>query len=164
MDKKILIAYYSLQGNTRKTAKALQNIIGGDIFEIELEKPYSMVSAFTLGIIHSARGNGPSLKRRVENLDDYDTVLVGGPVWAYTLTFPVMSFLKTHDLSNKAVIPFCTHDGAAGKYFEKFVQNCPNADLSKSKEFLKVKSKNDDELTHEVSDWIGDNGFKKITI
>jgi len=154
MDKKILIAYYSLEGNTRRTAKAIQNITGGDIFEIELEKPYGMASAFTLGVVHSRRGNGPPLKKRAENLDDYDTVFVGGPVWAYTLTSPIVSFFKAHDLSNKTVIPFCTHDGAAGKYFEKVVENCPNADLSKSREFFKVKLKNDDELTQEVNDWI----------
>jgi len=153
-DKKILIVYYSLQGNAREVAKAIQNASGGDIFELELTKPYSVVSAYALGSIHAMRGHGSELKNQITNLHEYDTVFVGAPVWAYALTPPLVSFLKEYDLTDKTVIPFCTHGGNMGKYFEKFAESCPNADIAKSKGFLNVKSRGLDVLNQEVNEWL----------
>ena len=151
---KILIVYYTLQGNARRVANAIQTQTDGNLFEIELVKPYSLASSFVKGILHTRKGFGPALKTRVENLHEYDTVFIGSPVWAYTLSSPMVSFLNEHDLSGKTVIPFVTHDGNPGKYFEKFAEKCPNADLSKKMEFVKPKKKTDDELKQEVNGWL----------
>ena len=154
MDKKILIAYYTLQGNARKVAEAIQAATGGDLFEIELEKPYNLASSFTRGVYHTRKGHGPPLKKRVENMQDYGTVFLGAPVWAYALTSPVVSFIEAHDLSGVAVIPFCTHGGNTGKYFEQFAEKCPTADLTKKADFFKAKAKSDEALAQEVNDWV----------
>jgi len=152
--RKTLIVYYTLQGNARRVASALQNQTNGDLFEIELVKPYTLASSFVKGILHTRRGFAPALKNRAENLHEYATIYIGAPVWAFTLTAPVLSFLNEHDLTGKTVIPFVTHDGNPGKYFEKFSKKCPTADITRKMEFVKPKKKSDDEIMAEVKKWL----------
>ena len=158
--KKILVAYYSLQGNTREAAKIIQNVTGGDLFEIELKKPYSMASAMTFGLVHAKTNHKPELKSRVTNLHDYDIVFIGSSVWGYTITSPIKSFLGNHNLEGKTVAPFCTHRGNAGKYFEKFAESCVCAEIIKGKDFFNVKGGNQDTFRKEVEDWVRQDCIK----
>jgi flavodoxin len=95
-------------GNTELIARWIQDEVGGDMFLIQTEKPYPLNYDETV-----KRGEGenedsvhPPLASNVENLDDYDTVFLGYPVWAYDIPMPVYSFLDEHDLSGKTVVPF----------------------------------------------------------
>jgi len=153
-NKKILIVYYSLQGNTREVAKIIQNVTGGDLFEIELKKPYSTVSSFTLGLIHAKMDHKLELKNKVTNLQDYDIVFIGSPVWGYTLTSPIKSFLADHNLEGKTVVPFCTHKGNTGKYFEKFAETCAGAEIINGKDFYNVKAGDRAALREEIDTWV----------
>ncbi|MCL2437097.1 MAG: NAD(P)H-dependent oxidoreductase [Clostridiales bacterium] len=154
MSKKVLVVYYSLQGYTRKVAEMIQNAVEGDSFEIQLEKPYNLVTAYTIGILHCSNGHTPALKNQMTNVQDYDVILIGSPVWAFTMSPAMLSFLKTHDLAGKTVIPFCTHGGNMGKYFDNFAQNCANANIAQGKDFRNVKSADKTVLAQEIEDWV----------
>jgi flavodoxin len=110
---KILVAYFSQTGNTRKVAVQIHEQTGGDIFRIELAIPYpdDMTSLVKRKNEELASGRMPELKTNVEDIETYDVVFLGYPIWAMTAPPPVRSFIESHDLADKIIVPFCTHDG-----------------------------------------------------
>lgn len=111
---KTLIAYFSWGGNTRTVANHIHNLIGGDIVEIETVVPYpdtyEQVTQIVPGQLES--DYRPELKTKVENMDEYDTLIVGTPIWGGHLAPPVKSFLAGYNLAGKSIAPFCTHGGS----------------------------------------------------
>lgn len=113
---KILIAFYSWSGNTKKIAQLIQKYSGGTLFEIIPSNPYPPVFHRCTEQARQEIQSGfkPALQDTVDNIKDYDTVFIGTPNWWSTLAPPVSSFLSEHNLAGKTVIPFCTH-GTGGK-------------------------------------------------
>ena len=116
MAAKNLILFYSWSGNTAKLAKMIQEKVGGDLFEIKAQKPYS--NKYALCIAQAGKEKLTRSYRDVvalpENLADYDCVYVGSPVWYGGWSFPMLVALKKLDLSGKNLLPFCTHGGGGG--------------------------------------------------
>lgn len=112
---KTLIVYFSWGGNTRTVANHIHDLIGGDIVEVEMVVPYpdtyEEVTQIAPGELES--DYCPELKTKVENMDEYDTLIVGTPIWGGHLTSAMKSFLAGYDLSGKYIAPFCTHGVAA---------------------------------------------------
>jgi flavodoxin len=110
---KILVAYFSQSGKTRNIAIQIQEQTGGDLFRIETAIPYpgDMPSLVQRKNKELETGNMPELKATVGNIESYDVVFLGYPIWAMTAPPPVRSFIQTHDLTGKTIVPFCTHDG-----------------------------------------------------
>ena len=105
-DIKILVAYFSYSGTTRNIANAISEKTGGDLFEITPKDSYSNVYLESNSEI---RGNKrPVLADTVENMEEYDIVFVGFPVWWHATPVPVNTFLESYDLAGKLIIPFCT--------------------------------------------------------
>ncbi len=110
---KILIAYYSYTGNTRKVAKVIQEKTGGDLFEIQTVESYpaEYEKMALQAKLELANNINPKLKAKVENIADYDVVFIGSPNWWGNIAPAVSSFMAENDLKNKKVIPFITHGG-----------------------------------------------------
>ncbi|OGV51121.1 MAG: flavodoxin [Lentisphaerae bacterium GWF2_52_8] len=111
--KKILIAYFSHSGNTREIAKQIQKLTGGDIFEIQVVKPYP--NEYN-AVVEQAKkeinsGYKPELKNKVEDIGKYDVIFIGSPNWWSTIAPPVTAFLSCYDFSGKTIVPFMTHGG-----------------------------------------------------
>jgi len=100
------------QGTTELIARMIANETNGDLHLIETEESYPADFNDVVDQNHqeSADGTRPNLTSRVD-MDSYDVIFIGYPVWASTTPTPVLSFLESYDLSGKTVIPFCTHDG-----------------------------------------------------
>ncbi|MCL2044283.1 MAG: hypothetical protein FWG89_09100 [Treponema sp.] len=113
LESRKLIVYYSLSGNTKFIAEHIQTLTGADIFALELVEPYSQEYQVTLERARQEREAGirPQLAGSIDNLADYDVVFVGTPNWFSSLSLPIFSFLETHDLSGKTVVPFVTFGG-----------------------------------------------------
>ncbi len=111
-DKKILIAYYSHSGNTKAVAEKIQNVAGGDLFEIKPKIAYSRDynTVVNQAKIEKEKDIRPELIDK-GNLKDYDIIFVGTPVWWYTMASPVKTFLTVNDFDGKIIVPFCTHGG-----------------------------------------------------
>lgn len=154
MKKNILIAYYSLQGHTQEISNMIQKATGGDIFEIELNKPYNLATAYTIGLMHARSGHEPSLKNKVFNIDDYDVIFIGSPIWWYTFAPPIKTFLKENNLENKIVVPFCTHAGNYGDFFEKFKRLYPSLKVMKGRDFHNSMAKNQIAVENEIQQWV----------
>lgn len=111
---KTLIVYFSWGGNTRTVAKHIHDLIDGDIVEVETIIPYpdtyEAVTQIAPGELES--DYRPELKTKIENMDEYDTLIVGTPIWGSHLTPAMKSFLASYNLSGKSIAPFCTHGGS----------------------------------------------------
>lgn len=134
MSKKILVAYFSASGTTKRTASLLAKAADADLFEIEPKTPYTAAdldwtnkkSRSSLEMNDPA--SRPEIKSRVENLSDYDAIFLGFPVWWYTAPTIVKTFLEAHDFSGKQIVLFATSGGSGLGRIESELKPCaPNA-------------------------------------
>jgi len=112
-NSKILIVYYSRTGNTETVAKSIRQLTGGDLFRVETVKPYPEDYNRTTEIATDEKNSNarPEIKGKVGNIDQYETIFIGFPIWWGTHPMAMATFLESHDLEGKTVIPFCTHGG-----------------------------------------------------
>lgn len=114
-----LVAYFSASGLTAKVAETLSEAIGADLYEIEPEVPYTkedldwMDKQSRSTIEMNDPASCPAIAGKRDNMDDYDTVFVGFPVWWYVAPTIINTFLEQYDLTGKKVIPFAT-SGSSG--------------------------------------------------
>ncbi|MDD5422961.1 MAG: flavodoxin [Candidatus Omnitrophota bacterium] len=157
-DKKILVAYFSLTGNTREVAGQIHKLVGGDIFEIRSIKPYPTEYNVVVKVAKKEISDGykPELLTKVDNIGSYDVIYIGYPVWWGTFPPPVKTFLSKYDLSGKTVVPFCTHGGGGpGHSFADVSELCPRSTVLDSFETLGNRAK---DAQGEVSEWLREIG------
>ena len=113
-----LVAYFSASGVTAKVAETLAEAIGADIYEIEPAVPYSKADLdwtnqkSRSSVEMSDPTSRPAIAGKRDNLDDYDTVFVGFPIWWYVAPTIINTFLESYDLTGKTIIPFATSGGS----------------------------------------------------
>lgn len=116
---KTLVAYFSASGVTAKLAKALAEVTGGDLHEIQPAETYSeadldwMNKKSRSSVEMGDPSFRPEIGNRVEDMERYDTVFVGFPIWWYVAPTIIDTFLESYDFSGKTVIPFAT-SGSSG--------------------------------------------------
>lgn len=109
-DVKILVAYFSNSGTTKRMASEISSELNADLFEIKPKEEYSNI--YTQGNNEIRNNARPELAETVDNIDEYDVVFVGFPVWWHATPAVINTFLESHDLSGKLIIPFCTSGGS----------------------------------------------------
>ena len=111
---KILVIYFSETGNTQKLAKLISDKVGGDFVRIETEKVYPEDYDELVDDAKKEKDNNdrPKLKELNINLENYDTIFVGYPIWWYQMPMAIYTFFDNYDFANKAIIPFNTHEGS----------------------------------------------------
>ena len=109
---KTLVIYLSRTHNTEVMAKRIQNLVGGDLVALTLQKPYPKDYEAHVAQVAKENETGylPQLKTTL-NLAKYDTIFIGFPTWGMQLPPPIKSFLHTYNTANKTLIPFNTHAG-----------------------------------------------------
>ena len=129
-----LVAYFSATGTTARAATRLVQAIGADLFEIVPERPYSAADlnwndkSSRSSVEMADESCRPAIASLVDNMDDYDTVYVGFPVWWYVEPRIVDTFLEAHDFTGKTVIPFATSGGSGiGRAERRMMSVCPEA-------------------------------------
>ena len=157
---KVLIAYFSWGGNTKGIAEEIQKQTGADIFEITLKKPYS--TDYNTVLMEAQEDQHkqarPEIAGHVDNMDEYDTILLGYPNWWASIPMPIASFLEGYDFSGKQIIPFCSHGGGRfGQSLTAIAKLAPDADMG---EGLSVHYSGGTELPDDVSDWLRNNGIQ----
>lgn len=129
-DKKILIAYFSHSGNTREVANQIQALTGGELFEVKTVKQYSTNYNTVVQEAREEQDNGarPELAVKVDNMADYDIVILGYPNWWGTIPMGLFTFLEAYDFAGKTIAPFCTHEGSRmGGSARDIARLCPDA-------------------------------------
>ncbi len=168
---KILVAYFSCTGNTRSVAETVQAVTGGALFEIVPAKAYTSAD---LNYNTDCRANAeqqddharPSIANDcvVEDMDAYDVVFLGYPIWWGIPPKIVRTFAESYDLSGKTVVPFCT-SGGSGFSDEGLPELAPDANWLTGRR-LNGASRAD------VEEWVAgldlpkqeENTMKKLTL
>jgi len=109
----ILVAYFTRTCNTRVIARQIRRALDADLFEIRPAEPYPEDYEETVAQASRERESGfePTLAALVPNIERYETVFLGFPIWGMSAPSVIRSFLSKHDLSGKSLIPFITHGG-----------------------------------------------------
>ncbi|MBD3349863.1 MAG: flavodoxin [Candidatus Lokiarchaeota archaeon] len=105
MTEGILVVYYSLTGNTELIAESIAEAINADLLKIEPNKEISQEGGkkFLWGGKQSIMHEKPELQPYSINPEDYNTLILGTPVWAWNYSPPIRSFIEKHDLKNKNI-------------------------------------------------------------
>ncbi len=156
-DAKMLIVYYSHTGTTKSIADKLREKTGADIVEIETVRTYPAgYSALTEEAKRELdAGELPALTDKAPDMAPYGLVLVGGPVWWYTLSTPVMSFLKQADFAGRKAAAFCTHEGGPGKTLSDFGKQAKNALVLEGIELHSPKRTRKGDVDRALDAWLG---------
>ena len=113
-DSKSLVVYFSKTGTTEKIANEIKDITGSDIVKIETVTPYPEDYNETVEIAQKEKTEKarPEIKITVDNLDEYDTIYIGYPIWWGTMPMAMFTFIENNNLDGKTIIPFSTHKGS----------------------------------------------------
>lgn len=117
-ESKVLIAYFSATGTTKGVAEHIANGLNADIYEIVPEDSYTDAdldynnnnSRATIEM--SDPDVRPVISGSVENMEQYDIVFIGYPIWRGEAPRIISTFVESYDFSGKTIVPFCTSGGS----------------------------------------------------
>ena len=151
---KKLVAYFSASGVTRNVAERLANVADADLFEIKPAVPYTRADLDLTNknsrssVEMSNPDSRPEIAERLSDMENYDTVFIGFPIWWYVAPTIINTFLESYDFGGKTMIPFATSGGSGmGKTVEVLKSLCPSADWEQGKMLNSVSDR-------ELADWI----------
>jgi flavodoxin len=168
MKPKYLIDYFSRKGNnyvkgkivnlpignTEVIAKIIQENTEGDLFHIDTVKSYPADYHETTDVAKKELNSDarPELTNTVSDMDSYDVVFLGYPIWWGTMPMAVFTFLEAYDFSGKTIIPFCTHEGSGlGNSVEDIKKLCQRSIVEHVVAFY---GRNVNDAQAEVEKWI----------
>lgn len=151
----ILVAYYSYSGNTESFANLISELTGGDLFEIQRQTEYT--DLYTEAESEINNNERPALASMPENVNNYDTIFIGYPIWWDRAPAMINTFLSNIDLSGKTVIPFCTSssDGIEGS-MQDINSSAQGANILAG---LRISGGNAESSRATIQEWLAGLGF-----
>ena len=158
---KKLIVYYSYTGHTKMIAEEIKRKLSCDILELKPQIPYS--SDYQT-VVEEEQNNSSNDKERAiveitKDLNEYDEIIIGSPVWWYTITPVIRTFLKENDLTGKIIKPFATNAGWLGHTFQEIEKLCPNSKVEKGINIVFSEDYHENKLItseDEITKWINE--------
>lgn len=135
-DKKILVAFFSYSGTTKRFAQKIAQQTGVDVFEIEAKQPYTSEDVDWTN--DNSRVNSemkvnpdsrPEIAKKMNNLEQYDVVFLGFPIWWYIEPNIINTFLETQNFKGKTIVPFFTAYSSGPGETDKHLQKSINYDV-----------------------------------
>lgn len=137
---KKLVAYFSASGVTKNAAERLAKAAGAHLFEIKPALSYTSADLdwtnkkSRSSVEMNNPNSRPEIAERLPNMEDYDAIFIGFPIWWYVAPTIINTFIESYDFSGKIIIPFATSGGSGmGKTVEVLKPLCPNANWIKGK-------------------------------
>lgn len=156
---KVLVLYFSQSGNTEAVANIIHNEVGGDIVKLETvqEYPNNYNELVDYAQKEQKQNARPELKTKINNIDQYDTIVLGYPNWWGDMPMPLYTFLDEYDLSGKTIAPFITHGGSGlSGTPNKIKQEEPKATVTEGLAISGSSAKNSQST---VKNWLSKIGF-----
>ena len=153
---KTLVAYFSATGTTAQAAKLLAKAAGADLYEIRPAVPYTkadlnwMDDKSRSSLEMRDPSSRPAIAGRAENMDAYDRIFLGFPIWWYVAPALINSFLESYDFSGKTIILFATSGGSG---FGKTVEGLNNG-VSPTARIIKGRLLNGRLSESELRAWV----------
>lgn len=160
-----LIVYFSYTNNTRKIANKIKEKLDCDILEIKTKIPYSDDYQKVVDDEHNQEASDylPEIENLDIDLNKYQEIIIGTPVWWYRPVPAIRTFLNENNLSGKIIKPFATNAGWLGKTFQEIKKLCPESDVEKRMNIV-FESYSDKLVTseNEINKWIDTLYNKRI--
>lgn len=160
MSTKTLVVYFSCTGTTKPLAEYAAEIIGADLYEIVAEDPYTEadLAYYTNGRADQEQNDPdarPVISGSVENMEQYDTIIIGYPIWHGQAPRIISTFLESYDFSGKTILPFCTsHSSGIGSSADNLHVLCSDSTVwLEGKRFEAGTSK------ETIEEWLGSEGI-----
>ncbi len=157
--KKNLIVFYSWSGNTRYLASLIAKHIDADMLDLQTVEPYPTDYRTCVTQVNNEVRNNfrPRLKNLPPNIDGYDTIIIGSPVWWHTMAPPIATFIDAFDFSGKIILPFYTHGGSGGGTYEQDVRRmCKQAEVTAA---LGTYDRGDRTYENQLQQWLEKAGL-----
>ncbi len=160
-ENKMLVVYFSATGNTESMAETIAEVTGADIYEIVPEDPYTSEDLNYSD--DNCRANQemndesarPAISGEIENIDEYDTIFLGYPIWWGTMPRIINTFLDTYDLSGKTIMPFCTSGSSGISTSVSAIRSiCSDSDV------LEGMRGTSSTTETQIEEWISENGLE----
>lgn len=154
--KNVLVAYFSASGVTAKAAQTLAEAAGADLHEIKPAVPYTqsdlnwMDKKSRSSMEMNDPAFRPEISNRIENMDSYDVIFLGFPIWWYVAPTIINTFLESYDLSGKTIVLFATSGGSG---FGKTKENLKDS-VSKTTVIIEGRLLNGKTQEKELKTWI----------
>ena len=139
---KVLVAYFSASGVTAKVAEKLAKSIDADLYEIAPEIPYTKADLNWMDkksrstVEMEDRSSRPAIGTKVENMEQYDLIFVGFPIWWYREPSIIDTFMEAYDFTGKTVVPFATSGGSGlGDSYKNMQALAPGARVINGEKF-----------------------------
>lgn len=139
---KTLVAYFSAGGVTAKLANTLASAIGADLYEIQPVRKYTAADLDWMdknsrsSVEMRDKSFRPPVAGKVENMEQYDVIYVGFPIWWYVAPTIINTFLESYNLEGKVIVPFATSGSSGmGRTNEELKDSCKGAELKEGKRF-----------------------------
>lgn len=152
-----LVVYFSRTGNTAAVAEEIREQIGADDFEIVPVEAYGEDYDTVTAVAQEEQNNNarPEIRDRIDNLDQYDTVYVGYPIWWGDMPMILYTFFDTYDFYGKTIRPFCTSGGSGLSQTVEAIRDLePDATVT---EGLHIRDAEDNQMPSEVTAWLTDS-------
>lgn len=154
-DRKILVAYYSYTGNTEEFANVIADETGGTLFEIQRAEDYS--NLYTEAEEEINNNDRPELAEMPENVEQYDTIFVGYPIWWDRTPAMINTFLENINLDGKNIIPFCTSSSDSIEGSMTDIRS--SAEGANILDGLRLSGSSVESSRSTIDDWLSDLGF-----
>ncbi len=151
---KTLIVYYSLEGNTKMIAECMAKELEADLQPLKPVKEISTgASKYLWGSAQILMKKKPEIMPMDKNPEEYDLILIGTPVWAFTYAPPIATFLSQVHLDQKSVAFFSCHGGQNGKTFQKLKEQLPTCQVLGEIDFFEPLKKDKDTSLQRARNW-----------
>lgn len=158
-NNKKLIVYYSYTGHTKMIAESIQEKLQCDILEIkpvkEYSKDYNQVVSEEQN--NESTNKKPEIQKINKDLSKYDEIIIGSPVWWYTIAPVIRTFLLENVFTGKVIRPFATNAGWLGQTFKEIQRLCPNSKVEKGMNIVFTEDYRENQLItspDEIDNWI----------
>lgn len=161
-ESNVLVVYFSRTGNTKELALKMADYINADTFEIEADDPYTDEDIAYYTDCRADREQKdptarPKIANKIEDINYYDTIVLGYPIWHGMAPKIIYTFLESYDFSNKTIAPFCTSASSGIGNSDTALHDLTSKDVTwkNGKRFAAGTSEN------ELTKWLNEVGINK---
>lgn len=151
---KTLIVYFTRTNNTQQIANHIEALTGADLYRIEVVNPYPSDYNEATRVAEREKDENarPQIANLPENIDEYQTIMIGFPIWWSSRPMVIATFLESFDFGGKNIVPFCTHGGGGvGQAFAEISAHTPG---SKHLEGFVISGSQASEARSQVQSWL----------
>jgi flavodoxin len=153
---KIAVIFYSLQGNCALVAEEIKAQLNADLFKVQLvdERKRGKMGLLFWGCGMVFSRKKPPIKPLQFDPSVYDLIIIGAPVWAYSVAPPLQTFILQAGINGKKIALFICHGGGKGKSLEKLKALLPGNDIITEVDYKDPAKDNIENVKQKITDWV----------